>query len=98
MKEAIPSGTGYGMHRHGGTTHRLYHLLQHKQDLALTDEQVTKLKGLSLDQDRARIKAHADVIIAGRELRSLVSDDKAELSVIEAKSEMNRKHWKASCV
>ena len=79
-------GTGHGMHRHGGTTHRLLsHLLQHKQDLGLTDEQVTKLKGLSLDQDRARIKAHADVRIAGRELRSLVSDDKAELSVIEAK-------------
>ena len=78
-------GTGHGMHRHGGTTHRLSHLLQHKQDLALTDEQVTKLKGLSLDQDRARIKAHAEVMIAGRELRSLVSDENTELSVIEAK-------------
>lgn len=78
-------GTGHGMHGHGGTTHRLSHLLQYKQDLGLTDEQVTKLKGLSLDQDRARIKAHADVMIAARELRSLVSDDKTELSVIEAK-------------
>lgn len=78
-------GTGHDMHGHGGMTHRLSHLLQHKQDLGLTDEQVTKLKGLSLDQDRARIKAHADVMIAARELRSLVSDDKTELSLIEAK-------------
>ncbi|MET0513941.1 MAG: periplasmic heavy metal sensor [Nitrospiraceae bacterium] len=78
-------GMGHGTHGHGGTAHRLNRLLQHKQDLGLTDEQVTKLKGLSLDQDRARIKAHADVMVAARELRSLVSDEKAELSVIEAK-------------
>jgi periplasmic protein CpxP/Spy len=82
---AFGSGT-HGVHARGGMAHGLAdHLLQHKQDLGLTDEQVTKLKGLSLDQDRARIKAHADVMIAARELRSLVSDDKTELSLIEAK-------------
>ncbi|MDP2382215.1 MAG: Spy/CpxP family protein refolding chaperone [Nitrospirota bacterium] len=69
----------------GWTSHTLRHLLRHQQDLGLTDEQVVKLKGLALDQDRARIRAYADVQIAERELRALVMDEKTELSVIEAK-------------
>lgn len=76
----------HGMSGHGGmTSHVLRHLLRHQQDLALTDEQVTKLKVLALDQDRARIRAHADVQVAERELRALVADEKTDLSVIEAK-------------
>jgi hypothetical protein len=43
------------------------------------------LKTLALDQDLARIRAHADVQVAERELRALVADEKTELSVIEAK-------------
>ena len=75
-----------GMSGHGGWTgHTLRRLLRHQQDLGLTDEQVAKLKGLALDQDRAKIRAHADVLIAERELRALVADEKTELSVIEAK-------------
>ncbi|MEO5956102.1 MAG: Spy/CpxP family protein refolding chaperone [Nitrospiraceae bacterium] len=75
-----------GMSGHGGwTSHTLRHLLRHQQDLGLTDEQVVKLKGLALDQDRAKIRAHADVEIAELELKALVADEKTELSVIEAK-------------
>jgi Spy/CpxP family protein refolding chaperone len=76
----------HGMSGHGGmTSHTLRHLLRHQQDLGLTDEQVTKLKALALDQDREQIRAHADVQVAERELRALVTDEKAELSAIEAK-------------
>ena len=76
----------HGMSGHGGTTsHVLRNLLRHQQDLGLTDDQVTKLKVLALDQDRAQIRAHADVQVAERELRALVVDEKTELSVIEAK-------------
>jgi Spy/CpxP family protein refolding chaperone len=76
----------HGMSGHGGTTsHVLRNLLRHQQDLGLTDDQVTKLKVLALDQDRAQIRAHADVQVAERELRALVADEKTELSVIEAK-------------
>ena len=76
----------HGMSGHGGmTSHILRHLLRHQQDLGLTDEQVTKLKALALDQDRAQIRAHADVQVADRELRALVTDEKTELSAIEAK-------------
>ena len=84
-------GHVFGMARHGMsgqggmTSHVLRNLLRHQQDLGLTDDQVTKLKVLALDQDRAQIRAHADVRVAERELRALVSDEKTELSVIEAK-------------
>jgi protein CpxP len=76
----------HGMSGHGGmTSHVLRNLLRHQQDLGLTDDQVTKLKVLALDQDRAQIRAHADVQVAERELRALVADEKTELSIIEAK-------------
>jgi periplasmic protein CpxP/Spy len=77
---------GHGMSNHGAmTSHVLHSLLKHQQELGLTNDQVTKLKALALDQDRAKIRAHADVQVAKRELRSLVADDKTVLSVIEAK-------------
>jgi len=84
-------GHAFGMARHGMSGHRgmtshvLRHLLRHQQDLGLKDDQVTKLKVLALEQDRAQIRAHADVQVAERELRALVADEKTELSIIEAK-------------
>ena len=76
----------HAMSGHGGmTSHGLHSLLRNQSDLGLTDDQVTKLKALALDQDRAKIRAQADVQVAKRELRALVTDDKTELSVIEAK-------------
>jgi periplasmic protein CpxP/Spy len=84
-------GHVFGMARHdmsghgGMTSHVLRNLLKHQQDLGLTDDQVTKLKVLALDQDRARIRTHADVQVAERELRALVADEKTDLSIIEAK-------------
>ena len=76
----------HGMSNHGGmTSHVLHRLLRHQSDLGLTEDQVTKLKALALDQDRAKIRAQADVQVANRELRALVTDEKTELSVIEAK-------------
>ena len=87
----VTYGHGYGFTQHGMAGHgrsaqrAAYWLLRHQQDLGLTDEQVTKVKALSLDQDRARIRATAEVKVAERELRALVSDEKAELGAIEAK-------------
>src|SRR6185295_8016246 len=80
-----------GMARHGMSDHRsmtshvLHSLLRNQSNLGLTEDQVTKLKALALDQDRAQIRTHADVQVANRELRALVTDEKTELSVIEAK-------------
>lgn len=84
-------GHGYAAVRHGmagheGSAHRLVRLLlRHQEELGLTEEQVAMIKALSLDQDRARIRAKADVKVAERELRDLVSDDKTDLAAIEAK-------------
>lgn len=83
-------GHGFGMARHGmggheGAPRMLHRLLRHQQDIGLTDEQVAKLKALALDQDRAQIRAHADVLVAERELRALIADEKTGLPAIEAK-------------
>ena len=83
-------GHGYGMEQHGGHhggrhSHMLHHLLRYQKDIGLTDEQVGKLKALALDQDRAKIRAHAEVMVAERELKALVWDEKADLSAIQAK-------------
>ncbi len=76
---------GHGLMHHGGTGHYLRHLLKHQKEIGLTEEQVSKLKALSLDLDRTRIKTEAEIQIAERELASLVHDEKADLSAIEAK-------------
>jgi protein CpxP len=84
-------GKGHTMSRHGGhghgsgTTHLLRHLLKNKQEIGLTDEQVTKLRAVALDADRARIRAEADVMVSERELRALMWDEQAQLPAIEAK-------------
>ena len=78
-------GERHGMHFGSGHSRLLHHLLKHQRDLGLTDEQVAKVKALALDQDRAKIRAHADVQVADRELRALVWDEQADLSVIQAK-------------
>ena len=75
-----------GWHTHPGmSAHIFRHLLKNKQELGLTDEQIAKLRTVALDTDRARIRAEADVQVSNRELRSLLWDEKAELSAIEAK-------------
>lgn len=63
----------------------LRHILRHKQELGLSDEQIGTLRGLALDADRAGIRANADVLVSARELRALLWDEKAELAAIEAK-------------
>lgn len=77
---------GHGMAGHRGHTgHFLHHLLKHQKEYGLTDEQVSKLKQLSLDFDRAQIRTEADIQVAERELRSLVHDEKTDMAAIEAK-------------
>jgi Spy/CpxP family protein refolding chaperone len=73
------------MTHHGCVGEHLHHLLKHQKELGLTDEQVTKLKAIGLDTDRAWIKGRADIRIAERELLALLEDNKSDLSAIEAK-------------
>jgi Spy/CpxP family protein refolding chaperone len=53
--------------------------------MGLNDEQVNKLKTLSLEWDKTRIKGVADIEIAERESDAMMHDEKAELSGIESK-------------
>ncbi|TAJ23801.1 MAG: periplasmic heavy metal sensor [Nitrospirae bacterium] len=81
-------GHGHGeqvMSGHSGAGHYLRHLLNHRQAIGLTEEQVTKLNTLSLDLDRTRIKTEAEIQVAERELAALVQDEKTDLSAVEAK-------------
>jgi Spy/CpxP family protein refolding chaperone len=79
-------GSAGGHDRHGSyTAHFLHHLVKHQKEIGLTEEQVAKLKALSLDLDRTQIKAHADIEVAERELAALVQDEKTDLATIEAK-------------
>lgn len=84
------SGQGGGHHagmpgHHERAGRLLHHLLRHQKELGLTEEQVSKLKTLSLDFDRSRIKVRADIMVAERELRALIHDDRADMAAIEAK-------------
>lgn len=77
-------GHGYG-HHHWTTGHYLRHLLKHKMEVELSDDQVAKLRAIHLDLDRTRIKAEAAVLVAERELASMLEDHDANLSAINAK-------------
>lgn len=79
-------GHGYGKGMmHSGTGHLIRHLLKHEKDIGLTADQVTKLKDIQLNLDKARIKAEADIQIAERELKALTESEKSDLAAIEAK-------------
>lgn len=79
-------GHGYGKGMmHSGTGHLIRHLLHHEKNLGLTPDQVTKLKDIQLNLDKARIKAEADIQIAERELKALTDGEQSDLDAIEAK-------------
>ncbi len=79
-------GKGYGMGRHhGGAGHLIRGLLRGAKEMALTEDQISKLKTIQLDLDRTRIKTEADIKIAEREVAALNDDDKGDLAAIQAK-------------
>ncbi|HWF60720.1 MAG TPA: Spy/CpxP family protein refolding chaperone [Nitrospira sp.] len=79
-------GHGYGKGMmHSGTGHLIRHLLKHEKEIGLTADQVTKLKDIQLNLDKARIKAEADIQIAERELNALTDNEQSDLTAIETK-------------
>ncbi len=83
---ALPSAWADEDHgRAESTGHYLRHLLRHHKEIGLTTEQVKKLKAIQLDLNRTRVRAEAEVQVAELELASLVEDEKADLSAVEAK-------------
>jgi protein CpxP len=83
-QEGKGHGFSSGMRGHG-TGHYLRHLLRHKDEIGLTDDQINKLKAIHLELDKTRIRTEAEILVAERELASLADDEKADLASIEAK-------------
>ena len=83
-----------GMHQGGHSDHdraahnfvdMIFHsLFKQAKDLGLTEEQMTKLKSLKTDYDKAKIRGEADLKLAEVDVQALAHDDKAEMSAIEA--------------
>jgi protein CpxP len=63
--------------------HTFFSLLRHGKELALTDEQIAKLKSLMNDYKKTRILDKADVKLARVDVRALAHDDKADMAAIE---------------
>ena len=59
-------------------------LLRHAKDLGLADEQITKLKTLTSDYDKARIRGEADLKLAELDVQNLIHDEKSDLAAIES--------------
>jgi Spy/CpxP family protein refolding chaperone len=96
---ATPTAWADGGFRYGNTSalshhgrgpvsasgHMLRHLLAHQNEIGLSDEQITKLRTIALDADRAFIRASADRLVSERELRAMVRDAQVQMPAIEAK-------------
>lgn len=81
---------GHMMSHHGrgqmsAANHVLRYLFAHQQEIGLSDEQISTLRAVALDADRAAIRASADRLVSERELRAMMWDAKTELPAIEAK-------------
>ena len=59
-------------------------LLRHAKDLGLADEQISKLKTLTSDYDKARIRGEADLKLAELDVQNLIHDEKSDLAAIES--------------
>jgi protein CpxP len=80
---------GGGHHEHGRAMrdfvgHSIRSLIRHQRDLGLSGEQTAKIRAISTDYAKTRIKGEADVKLAEVEVRSLIRDEKADLSAIES--------------
>lgn len=64
--------------------HALHGLLRHQKDLGLSEEQNAKIKAIAADYAKARIRGEADFKLAEVDVRTLVRDEKADLSTIES--------------
>ena len=85
--QQIMMGGGHHEHSRGMrdfVSHSLRGLLRHQKDLGLSGEQTARIRTISTDYAKIRIKGEADVKLAEVEVRSLVRDEKADLSAIES--------------
>ena len=80
-------GHGYGSHMgpHQNASQFIQHILKFKQAMAITDEQENKLRTISTDFKKTKIKMKANVQLANIDLHELLRNESADLSDIETK-------------
>ena len=76
------SERGGAMHDFAGRS--IHRLLEHQKDLGLSEEQSAKIKAVEADYAKTRIRGEADFKLVEVDVRTLVRDEKAALSAIEA--------------
>jgi len=77
---------------HDFVAHSLGGLLRHAKDLGLADEQITKLKTLTGDYDKAKIRGEADLKLAELDVQTLIHDEKSDLAAIETAMKKSEAH------
>jgi periplasmic protein CpxP/Spy len=70
-------------HGHDFISSELSRIVHHAQDLGLSEEQITKFRSLITDYQKAKVQGQANVKLAEVDVRSLMRDDKAEMTAIE---------------
>src|SRR5207244_1582734 len=73
--------------------HSLHRLRRHQKDLGLSQDQRAKIKAITTDYTKTRIREEADLKLAEVDVRTLVHNEKADLAAIETamkKSESTR--------
>src|SRR3989454_12173720 len=73
----------HGRAMHDFVGHSLHRLLRHGKDVGLSQEQRAKIKAITTDYTKTRIREEADLKLAEVDVRRLVHDQKADLSAIE---------------
>jgi Spy/CpxP family protein refolding chaperone len=68
---------------HEFVSHSVHSFLRHAKDLGLSEEQVTKLKSLMADYEKAKIRGEADLKLAEVDVQTLAHDEKADMAAIE---------------
>jgi len=68
---------------HDFVGHSLHRLLRHGKDVGLSQEQRAKIKAITTDYTKTRIREEADLKLAEVDVRTLVHDEKTDLAAIE---------------
>ncbi|WP_337289072.1 hypothetical protein [Candidatus Methylomirabilis sp.] len=84
MKESCDSReAGHAQYRHYG--HYPYHLIRYAKEIGLIPDQVTRIKKIRLEFERACLRARAEIGVSDLEIAALMDDEKAAIATIEAK-------------
>ncbi len=74
---------GHGHHQ--SASRFIDHIIKFKDGMAITDDQVARLRTIKTDFEKAKIRMKADIQLTSVDLHDLLRDDKGSLNEVEAK-------------